>query len=300
MPVHDWTRVEAGIFHDFHVAWLPEIRKALNGGLLPEGFYALAEQHAGRTIADVLTLHASPGNLEPLPPLPTTGGTAVAEAPPRVRRRESLELGLRARRRSVAIRHVSGHRLVALLEIVSPANKDRQQSVDDFAAKAVDALDAGIHLVVVDLFPPGPMTRRACPAPFVSAGGVREADPLPAGEPLTLASYVTGPGVDIYLEHLAPGGVLPEMPLFLNFERYVNLPLESTYRPPTRACRRSGGRAGKQTIAGRFVRCANAALPTTLGSRCPLLRLAAASPGLWPPRHGPRRLPPWRPLRAWA
>ena len=56
----------------------------------------------------------------------------------------------------MAIRHVSGHRLVALLEIVSPANKDRQQSVDDFAAKAVDALDAGVHLVLVDLFPPGP------------------------------------------------------------------------------------------------------------------------------------------------
>ena len=214
----------------FTLPGLPEIRKALNGGLLPEGFYALAEQHAGRTIADVLTLHASPGNLEPLPLLPTTGGTAVAEAPPRVRRRESLELGLRARRRSVAIRHVSGHRLVALLEIVSPANKDRQQSVDDFAAKAVDALDAGIHLVVVDLFPPGPYDPQGMP------GAVRrrlaESDaayPLPAGEPLTLASYVAGPSVDIYLEHLAPGGVLPEMPLFLNFERYVNLPLESTY-----------------------------------------------------------------------
>ena len=37
MPVHDWTRVEAGIFHAFHVAWVPEIQKALNGGLLPEG-----------------------------------------------------------------------------------------------------------------------------------------------------------------------------------------------------------------------------------------------------------------------
>ncbi len=230
MPVHDWTRVEAGIFHDFHVAWLPEIRKALNGGLLPEGFYALAEQHAGRTIADVLTLHASPGNLEPLPLLPTTGGTAVAEAPPRVRRRESLEVGLRARRRSVAIRHISGHRLVALLEIVSPANKDRQQSVDDFAAKAVDALDAGVHLVVVDLFPPGPYDPQGMPAAVRRRlAGSDAADPLPAGEPLTLASYVAGPGVDIYLEHLAPGGVLPEMPLFLNFERYVNLPLESTY-----------------------------------------------------------------------
>lgn len=231
MAVHDWTRVDDGIFHGFHLAWLAEISKALNNGLLPEGFYALPEQHAGRSIPDVLTLHTSPGNLEPLPLLPTTGGTAVAEAPPRVRRRESLEAGPRARRRSLAIRHVSGHRLVALLEIVSPANKDRRQSVDDFAAKAVDALDAGIHLVVVDLFPPSPYDPQGIP------GAIRQqlADfddsyPLPVGEPLTLASYVAGPSLDIYLEQLAVGDVLPEMPLFLNFKRYVNLPLESTYK----------------------------------------------------------------------
>ena len=156
MPVHDWTRVEAGIFHGFHVAWLGEISKSLNGGLLPEGFYSLPEQHAGRTIADVLTLHASPVTLGPALPFSTTGGTAVAEAPPRARLRESVETKVQARRRSLAIRYVSGHRLVVLLEIVSPANKDRQQSVDDFSAQAVDALDAGVHLVVVDLFPPGP------------------------------------------------------------------------------------------------------------------------------------------------
>ena len=229
MPVHDWNRVEAGIFHDFHVAWLPEIRKALNGGLLPEGFYALAEQHAGRTIADVLTLHASPGNVEPLPLLPATGGTAVAEAPPRVRRRESLELGPRARRRSLAIRHVSGHRLVALLEIVSPANKDRRQSVEDFAAKAVDALDAGIHLVVVDLFPPGPFD------PQGMHGAIRqrlaesdEAHSFPAGEPLT-GQLRRRAACRYLLGAPCPAAVLPEMPLFLNSERYVSLPLESTY-----------------------------------------------------------------------
>jgi len=230
MPVHDWTRVEAGIFHDFHVAWLPEIRKALNGGLLPEGFYALAEQHAGRTITDVLTLHASPGYVEPLPLVPTTGGTAVAEAPPRVRRRESLELGMRARRRSLAIRHVSGHRLVALLEIVSPANKDRKQSVEDFAAKAADALDVGVHLVVVDLFPPGPFDPQGMHGAIRQRlAGSDEVYSMPAGEPLTLASYVAGPTVDIYVEQLAFGSLLPEMPLFLNSERYVSLPLESTY-----------------------------------------------------------------------
>src|SRR5215210_6375449 len=92
MPVHDWARVDGGIFHDFHVSWIPEMRKCLNGGLLPAGYYALAEQHAGRPIADLLTLHASeaPGEQLPLPPAPDTGGLAVAEAPPRTRRQHSV------------------------------------------------------------------------------------------------------------------------------------------------------------------------------------------------------------------
>src|SRR5438270_5318916 len=102
MPVHDWRRVEAGIFHDFHLSWIGEMRKVFNNGLLPEGYYALAEQHAGRAIADILP-----------------------EAPPKVRRRQTVEPSALARRRSLAIRHVSGHRLVALLETLSPANKDR-------------------------------------------------------------------------------------------------------------------------------------------------------------------------------
>src|SRR5712691_4702818 len=106
MPVHDWTRVEAGIFHDFHVAWIPEIRKVLNGGLLPEGYYALAEQHAGRAIADVLTLHTSPGAAEPLALPPATGGIALAEAPPKVRRHQAVESTMLGRRRTLAIRHV--------------------------------------------------------------------------------------------------------------------------------------------------------------------------------------------------
>src|SRR5437016_5994167 len=60
------------------------------------------------------------------------------------------------RRRSLAIRHVSGHRLVALIEIISPANKDRTRHVEDFVAKALAALELGVHLLLVDLFPPGP------------------------------------------------------------------------------------------------------------------------------------------------
>ncbi|MGH7193944.1 MAG: hypothetical protein ACREJM_10485 [Candidatus Saccharimonadales bacterium] len=35
MPIHDWTRVEAGIFHHFHVEWMGALARALNQGLLP-------------------------------------------------------------------------------------------------------------------------------------------------------------------------------------------------------------------------------------------------------------------------
>jgi hypothetical protein len=236
MPVHDWTRVEAGIFHDFHTVWIGTIRNALNEGLLPEGYYALAEQHVGRPITDILTLHANPPPLQPPPPLPpATGGTVVAEAPPQVRRRHTVEPAALARRRSLAIRHVSGHRLVALLEIISPSNKDRARHVDEFAAKAVDALQAGVHLLLVDLFPPGTHD------PYGMHGAVvqrleQSDDPydLPTDEPLTLAAYAAGPRIEIYLEHLAVGAPLPEMPLFLRPDRYVNAPLELTYESASR------------------------------------------------------------------
>lgn len=62
MPVHDWTRVEAGIFHDFHHAWIEDIKRALNSGILPDEYYALAEQFAGGFGPDVLTLEGPPGN----------------------------------------------------------------------------------------------------------------------------------------------------------------------------------------------------------------------------------------------
>jgi len=40
MPMHDWTRVSAGTFHDFHCSWIAELKKTLNGGLLPPDYYA--------------------------------------------------------------------------------------------------------------------------------------------------------------------------------------------------------------------------------------------------------------------
>jgi hypothetical protein len=51
----------------------------------------------------------------------------------------------------------------------------------------------------------------------------------PTDEPLTLVSYVGGADVEAYLEHVRVSAALPDMPLFLCAERYVDVPLESTY-----------------------------------------------------------------------
>lgn len=231
MPVHDWTRVEDGIFHDFHTEWTVLLRNALNHGVLPPGYYAMAEQHAGRAIADVLTLHGSAETGVAAWQPPDSGGIALADAPPRVLRKQTLEPNLLARRRSLAIRHVSGHRLVALIEIISPGNKDRRRQVDDLVDKAISALERGVHLLRIDPFPPGAHDPSGIHGSVVEC--LEQYGPTyrpPAGMPLTLASYVAGPQVEIHIEHLALGAPLAEMPLFLRSERYVNVPLESTYQ----------------------------------------------------------------------
>jgi hypothetical protein len=226
MPVHDWTRVDAGVFHDFHNVWIGELRNALNKGLLPEGFYAMCEQHGGKRIADVLTLVAP--SEAPSPSAPITGGIAVAEAPPKVRHHVSLASALRTRRKTLTIRHVTGDRLIAVVEVVSPANKDRNEHVEELLDKLEEMVTHGIHVLLVDLFAPGKYDPSGLHVALLQRLD-DETDAPPPQEPLTLASYVADFSVTAYWEHLAFGGVLPDMPLFLDPDIYINVPLEATY-----------------------------------------------------------------------
>ena len=100
--------------------------------------------------------------------------------------------------------------------------------MSEFAEKAEAFLEHGIHLLLVDLIPPGPHD----PLGMHGVIGERfgdEPQPLPDGEPLTLASYAAGDGIEVYLEYLAVGDLLKEMPLFFHPDRYVRVPLEATY-----------------------------------------------------------------------
>ena len=229
MPVHDWSRVGAGIFHDFHCAWIVEIRNTLNAGLLPPDHYAMAEQIVGDLGPDVLTLQAA-GPTWDVPDGDAPQATAVATAPPRVRFTATAMMDEYAlKQRSLVIRHSSDDRIVALIEILSPGNKSSRHALRSFVDKAAAALVRGYHLLLVDLQPPGPRD------PHGIHGALWEEigdDPYvaPADKPLTLAAYSAGPVKTAYIEPTAVGDVLPDMPLFLDPERYVSLPLEPTYQ----------------------------------------------------------------------
>jgi hypothetical protein len=228
MPIHDWTRADARILDALQRAWLRTLWHALNDGLLPEGYYVLSEQHAGMAIPDILTMHtAAP---EKSPCLPLGGEVAtVTKTRPRVQRRLAARASPKGRRRSLTVRHETGHRIVALVEIVSPANKDTKRSVTEFVNKAVAAIQLGIHVSLLDLMPPGPH----------DTGGMHGAiwerfDPdhpyeLPADQPLTLAAYAAAIPPKAYIDHRAVGEELPEMPLFLTDNGFIPLPLEATY-----------------------------------------------------------------------
>jgi hypothetical protein len=227
MPVHDWTRVDAGLFHAFHQRWISALCDALNQGVLPSDYFALPEQRIQGPIPDVLTLKLNPQSKEPRS---KTYGLAVASAPPRARVTRRIEAKLYARKANhITVRHRHGE-VVAIIEIVSPGNKESRAPFRAFVQKLADLIEKGVHLLVVDLFPPGPRDPFGIHKAIWDEFEEEDFELLP-DKPLILASYDAGEDDQTaYVETVGIGDVLPDMPIFLWPQHYVPVPLEATYQ----------------------------------------------------------------------
>lgn len=234
MPIHNWAACNEGLFHWFHQRWIGTISDWLNGGRLPEGCYAIGELYAEGRIPDVLAVEDRPAEngkaARTTAPSANGHGVALAEAPPKTRFQwEGETQAYLDRKDLVAVRNVDGI-LLAVLEIVSPGNKSSKARFDKFIAKTVDLLSHGVHVLVIDLFPPTVRDPHGIHhAIWTDYNGEFEFHP---DKPLTLASYMASSEDCVpraFAEPVAVGDVLPEMPLFLWPERYVSLELEPTY-----------------------------------------------------------------------
>lgn len=225
MPLHDWTRVPSGLFHDFHQSWSIRIKDALNADRLPSGTVALVEQRSGPREPDVLAIEARARR----PRLDLdTGGVATQEPPAtQMIRRTGKEI-YAGRANRIVIRHHLG-RIVAVIEILSPGNKDSRAALRDFVDKTVQFLREGIHVLVVDLFPP---TVRDPLGIHKVIWDELEEEPFafPPGKDRILVSYESGDERVAYIEPVAVDDALPDMPLFLASQLHVAVPLESTYQ----------------------------------------------------------------------
>jgi hypothetical protein len=228
MPVHDWTRVSDGTFHDFHYSWVLETKRALMRGLLPKGYYVMAEQIGGDLGApDVLTLQTAASKPEADDSL--SGTATLTESPPAVHARTTIARDSYARmQRTLVIRHMSDDRIVAMIEVLSPGNKSSRHALRSFLDKAVAALDSGIHLLLVDVHPPGPRDPNSIHGAILNEIGTEEYA-LDRENPLTVAAYIGGAVVVAFVTHFAIGKLIPDGQLFLTRENYISVPLQATY-----------------------------------------------------------------------
>ena len=90
------------------------------------------------------------------------------------------------------------------------------------------ALDGGIHLLLIDVHPPGPRDPHGIHGALLAEIGTEDYR-LDSGRPLTAVAYVGGAVVEAFVAHFAVGEPIPQMPLFLTRENYVRVPLEAAY-----------------------------------------------------------------------
>ena len=240
MPIRDHFRppiLKRLPWRTLHAGWLGELAARLNA-VLPPGFVALESvQVGGRFELDVATYEAEdPDPVEP--PNGSAGGVAVAPSvwtPPAATGsfpavfHDVFEL-------RVYDSDTTGP-LVAAIELVSPANKDRDAERKAFAAKCAAYLGGGASVVVLDAV----TTRRASlHNEIVRLLDAPAALELPADASLYAAAYRPVRRdektlIDLWTAAFKVGDRLPTMPLRLTGDLFVPVEFEDTY---TETCRR--------------------------------------------------------------
>jgi Protein of unknown function (DUF4058) len=236
MPVHDWSHIEAEIFHAFHQQWIIATSNVLNEGILPDNYYALPEQFAAGFGPDVLTLQGTQEHDNgSATPRSLNGGTGLLVKPPKFKPTAETDMEFyRRKQTSITVRHISGDRVVAMVEVVSPGNKSGPKALGIFVEKAASLLQNQVHLLIADVLPPGMQDPNGIHGAVWNeiTGQDYEA---PADQPLTMVAYESDLAIRAYVLHFAVGGTIPEMPLFLEPNGCVQVPLESTYYTAFRA-----------------------------------------------------------------
>lgn len=230
-PVHGWE--------SFHTRWAVALADAFNR-LLPPRYLAEVQIHIGRNLeADVAEFDLSP-SVYAEETNGSQGGLAVqlqTWAPPRAA--QTMDLVFPDDIEVQVFDMGESKQLLAVIELISPRNKDRAEARRAFAAKCVTYLQRGIGLLIVDI-----VTLRSGNLHYETLAllGRAEDSQLAADTPLYAASYRPAHRdgknqLDWWPTELDVGQPLPLLPLALRGAFFVPVDLEATYTEARQRCR---------------------------------------------------------------
>ncbi len=223
-------------WESFHTTWASAIADLLNRDVLPPGYIALEQVHAGLMLEiDVATFAESGLQGQ------AGDGVSTVAAPRKVWTPVEAPLVLPAVfPPGSTIQIVSsegGRTVVAAIELVSPANKDRPGTRRLFAAKCATYLSKGLGLIVIDVVSSrhGNLHNE-----LMELLGHGEPFRMPANEQLYAVAYrplrhADSDRIESWPVALAIGDALPTLPLSLDAELCVPVDLDAAY---LEACQR--------------------------------------------------------------
>ena len=224
---HPWTSV--------HSAWANAIVQQLNQDLLPSRYYALpTTQIGGRFEIDVATVDDEAGFASA-----PTGGTAVwaPTKPAVIMPVDFADLDVF----EVQVLDEESGQIVAAIELVSPANKDRATAREAFTYKCAALLQRSVSVMIVDVV----TERKANLA--VELARLLHSDvqsQFGKSELYAVACRVAGANagtqLEMWPELLQIGRELPTLPLWIGPEFSLPLDLEESYTAACGTLRLSG------------------------------------------------------------
>lgn len=238
MPLYDHFRPpisKRASWEGFHGFWPGKMVEALFPHL-PPGFTAEPRVHLGNLFElDVNTYHREEWDEQGWSPDTGADGTAVATAAYTLPRPalvlDDADFDAEYAYEVLVFDRDRDRTLVAAVEIVSPANKDRPTSRAGFVAKCAALLSRGVCVSIVDVVT---VKRFNLYADLLDTIGRSDPSFLPTPPATYAVTLRTSNGgkrtsVETWSYALEVGSPLPTLPIWLDDERMIPLDLESSY-----------------------------------------------------------------------
>lgn len=225
MPLHDWT--DRPGWEGMHIFWMTEIARGLRANL-PPGYRAVIGSSPLVAIGSV-----------PMKPdvAVTNGSHHPPPNPAATTRRPDMEVAVAALEEDTSVLVEREGRLVAAVELISPRNKERPAAREQYAARYLNYLRGGVHLLLVDVH------RRPLDFSFpqLIAASLGQAMPAPAAPSamayrVGAAAAVGGRMLAVWQYPLIVNEPLPAVVLPLNLDLEVPIDLEAGYTHAAADC----------------------------------------------------------------